>query len=211
MMSRRKFEYGDRVRHTRRPEWGIGSIVKTEEVTLNGRRSQRVSVRFPNAGLKTIITSHAELQHVAALSGPESEGSETHPLGGWDKMQKSDWLGEVAQRKVEEAMVTLSPEVRDPFNSLRKRLEACLDLYRFDRTGRSLTDWAIAQSGLTDPLSRFTRHELEVLFDQWVAQREELLGRLLQEAKGEPDLVRQLIESAPRAARETVRRLTASR
>jgi hypothetical protein len=211
MMGSRSFQYGDHVRHNRRPEWGIGSIVKAEETTLNGQPSQRVTVRFPNAGLKTIITAHADLQVVDTNNGPESDGADTHPLGGWDKMKESDWLGEVAQRKVEEAMTSLAPEARDPFMSLRKRLEACLDLYRFERTGRSLSDWAVAQSGLTDPLSRFTRHELEVLFDQWAAQRDEHLGRLLQEVKAEPAIVAQLVESAPAGARDAVRRLTAVR
>ncbi|MHC4305620.1 MAG: DUF3553 domain-containing protein [Planctomycetota bacterium] len=210
-MSSRKFEYGDRVRHTRRPEWGIGSIVKAEEMTLNDRRAQRVSVRFPNAGLKTISTAHAELQLVNANSGPETDGADTHPLGGWDKMKESDWLGEVAQRKVVEAMTSIAPEARDPFMSLEKRVEACLDLYRFERTGRSLIDWAIAQSGLADPLSRFTRHELEVLFDQWAARRDEHMGGLLQEIKAGPDVVAKLVESAPPGARDAVRRLTAAR
>jgi hypothetical protein len=210
-MSSRKFEFGDRVRHTRRPEWGIGSIVKAEDASLNDRLTQRVSVRFPNAGLKTISTAHAELQLVNANNGPETDGADSHPLGGWDKMKESDWLGEVAQRKVVEAMTSIAPEARDPFMSPEKRLAACLDLYRFDRTGRSLIDWAIAQSGLADPLSRFTRHELEVLFDQWAAQRDEHLGRLLQEVNVDPDMVSKLVGSAPPGARDAVRRLTAPR
>ena len=210
-MSSRKFEYGDRVRHARRPEWGIGSIVKAEEMTLDDRQAQRVSVRFPNAGLKTIITAHAELQLVNANNGPETDGAHTHPLGGWDKMKESDWLGEVAQRKVVEVMTSIAPEARDPFMPSEKRLEACLDLYRFDRTGRSLIDWATAQSGLADPLSRFTRHELEELFDRWAAQRDEHMGRLLQEVKIGPDVVAKLVESAPPGARDAVRRLTAAR
>jgi len=211
MMSSRKFEFGDRVRHARKPEWGIGSIVKAEEMTLNDQRAQRVSVRFPNAGLKTISTAHAELQLVNANNGPETDGADTHPLGGWEKMKESDWLGGVAQRKVVEAMTSIAPEAHDPFMSLEKRLEACLDLYRFDRTGRSIIDWAVAQSGLADPLSRFTRHELEVLFDQWAAQRDEHMGRLLQEAKVDPGAVAKLIKSAPPRARDAVRRLTAAR
>ena len=210
-MSSRKFEYGDRVRHARRPEWGIGSIIKTEEMTLDDRQAQRVSVRFPNAGLKTISTAHAELQLVNADSGPEMDEAPTHPLGGWDKMKESDWLSEVAQKKVVEAMISLAPEARDPFMSPQKRLEVCLDLYRFDRTGRSLVDWAIAQSGLPDPLSRFTRHELEVFFDRWAAQRDEHMGRLLQEVHVGRDEVAKLVESAPPGARDAVRRLTAAR
>ena len=154
-MSNQRFEFGDRVRHAQRPEWGIGAIVKTEELTVNGTRTQRVSVRFPNAGLKTISTAHAELQLVTeAHEAPQAEEIGAS-VAAWEKMKDSEWLGEVAQRKVDEAMVSLSPNVRDPFNSLAKRLRACLDLYRFEQTDRGLIDWAVAQSGLSDPLSRF--------------------------------------------------------
>ena len=72
-------------------------------------------------------------------------------------------------------------------------------------------DWAVAQSGLNDPLSRFTRHELEELFDQWAAQREEMLQKLVGEARSEPDLLRKLVAAAPPAARESLRRLTGER
>ena len=209
-MSTRKFEYGDRVRHTRRPEWGIGSIIKAEHLSVNGQDAQRVAVRFPNAGLKTISTAHAELEVMTdAIAGPPDV--DEHPLAGWDKMSESDWLGEVAQRKVHEAMVSLSEAVRDPFNSLQHRLGACLDLFRFERTGASLLDWAVGQSGLDDPLSRFTRHELEVFFDQWAGNRTEHLQLLLGQARGDRQLVEKLVAAANPAARESVRRLTVER
>lgn len=209
-MSTRKFEFGDRVRHTKRPEWGIGSIVKTEHLSVNGQDAQRVAVRFPNAGLKTISTAHAELEVMTdAIAGPPAV--DEHPLAGWDKMSESDWLGEVAQRKVHEAMVSLSEAVRDPFNSLQHRLGACLDLFRFERTGASLLDWAVGQSGLDDPLSRFTRHELEVFFDQWAGNRTEHLQLLLGQARGDRQLVEKLVAAANPAARESVRRLTVER
>lgn len=209
-MSTRKFEFGDRVRHTKRPEWGIGSIVKTEHLSVNGQDAQRVAVRFPNAGLKTISTAHAELEIMtdAIVGAPDVD---EHPLAGWDKMSESDWLGEVAQRKIREAMVGLSEAVRDPFNSLQHRLGACLDLFRFERTGASLLDWAVAQSGLDDPLSRFTRHELEVFFDQWAGNRTEHLQLLLGQARGDRQLVEKLVAAANPAARESVRRLTVER
>jgi len=209
-MSTRKFEFGDRVRHTKRPEWGIGSIVKTEHLSVNGQDAQRVAVRFPNAGLKTISTAHAELEVMTdAIAGPPAV--DEHPLAGWDKMSESDWLGEVAQRKVHEAMASLSEAVRDPFNSLQHRLGACLDLFRFERTGASLLDWAVGQSGLDDPLSRFTRHELEVFFDQWAGNRTEHLQLLLGQARGDRQLVEKLVAAANPAARESVRRLTVER
>lgn len=210
-MSDRSFEYGDRVRHTKRPEWGIGSIVKAENMTVNGRPTQRVAVRFPNAGLKTISTGHAELQLVNEDGDLHGSNDTVQPVAALDKMKESEWLGDVAQRKVDEVMVAVTPEVRDPFNSLKQRLGACLDLYRFDRSGRGLIDWAVAQSGLDDPLSRFTRHELEVLFDQWACQRENHLQRLLQESGSKAAKIDELFPKAPRDARDAVRRLTAGR
>lgn len=210
-MSDRKFEFGDRVRHARRPEWGIGSVVKAELVTVDGDRTQRVSVRFPNAGLKTLSTSHAELQLIDQQASPNGAGDDAELLAGWERMDETDWLAPVVRRKVDEAMVALSSEVRDPFQSLPKRFALFLDLYRFERTGRSLVDWAIAQSRISDPLSRFTRHELEALFDRWAANRDKYLHRLIQEARSDPAMARAVVASASPAAREAVRRLTNER
>ncbi len=210
-MSDRKFEYGDRVRHATRPEWGIGLVVKTELLSANGRQAQRLAVRFPNDGLKTISTAHAELELVTEDVAVVASDGEVSPLGGWDKMEDSEWLGEVAQRKVREVMVGLSESVRDPFRPVEERLRACLDLFRFERTGRGLVEWAVAQSGLDDPLSRFTRHELEVLFDQWASNRQQHLQHLFSQAHSDQQLVSRLLADAPPAAQACVRRLTTGR
>ena len=210
-MSDRKFEYGDRVRHATRPEWGIGLVVKSELLSANGQQAQRLAVRFPNDGLKTISTAHAELELVTddiAAVHPDGEAS---PLGGWDKMEDSEWLGEVAQRKVREVMTGLSERVRDPFRPVEERFRACLDLFRFERTGRGLVEWAVAQSGLDDPLSRFTRHELEVLFDEWASNRQQHLQQLFSQAHSDQQLVSRLLSDAPPAAQASVRRLTTGR
>jgi hypothetical protein len=208
IMMDRKFQSGDRVRHRRRPEWGIGSVVKAEGVTANGQRAQRISIRFPNAGLKTLSTAHAELELVGDGHGLNGSG---HPLAGWEKLDQSEWLAPLARKKVEEALASLPPDARDPFNSVRTRLELSLDLYRFERTGRSLIDWAVAQTGIDDPLSRFSRQELEQHFDRYAAERDGHLARLLQEARAEPSLLDEILASSPRAAHLAVRRLTGER
>lgn len=208
-MTESKFEFGDRVRHTRRPEWGVGSVVKAEEISQNGRAAQRVSVRFPNAGLKTLSTAQAELERVAA----ETEGAAVaaDSVADWQELENAEWLAPIARRKVGESMVAITANARDPFSSLRERLTVTLDLYRFERTGRSLVDWAVAQSGLDDPLSRFTRHELELMFDQWASGREEHLAKLLAEARSDRRLIDELLRSAPPGAREAVRRVISDR
>ncbi len=132
-------------------------------------------------------------------------------MAAYDKMSESGWLAPMAHRKVEEVMIGLPEEAKDPFTSLKRRLKFTLDLYRFDSSGRGLIDWAVAQSGLDDPLGRFSRQELEQLFDRWAVERDSHLRRLLDEARSEQAMVRELVSQAPSSAQQSVRRLTARR
>ena len=72
---------------------------------------------------------------------------------------------------------------------------------RFNRNGGSLIEWAIAQSGLDDPMSRFNRHELEQFFDRWSWERDRTLARTLEECRKAGDPIDILIKQAPPAAR----------
>ncbi|TVQ51672.1 MAG: DUF3553 domain-containing protein [Phycisphaerales bacterium] len=217
-MAEHRFEYGNQVRHVKRPEWGVGAVIKAEDTSVNGEPLQRITVKFPNAGLKRLVSAHALLQRVESKQQGETVGldSASSPdelstqLALLDR-QSDDWLSPVAQRKILEFMTTLPEEIRDPFNSLRKRLVATLNLYRFDRSGRGLIDWAVAQSGLSDPLSRFSRQELEQYFERWVRERDQHLDRLLQQARDEPGMVREVTAAAPAAAQRVLRRTAAAR
>ncbi|MCH8823904.1 MAG: DUF3553 domain-containing protein [Planctomycetes bacterium] len=214
-MPKEIFEFGDRVRLQRRPEWGIGSVVKVEAAMLNGTRSQSVSVRFANQGIKVLNTAVAEIElvsheHVEALADAKA-----HPMVQWHKISENDWLAPIAQRKIQEVMVSLPENVRDAFCSIKQRLKQTLDLFRFERTGGSLIEWAIAQSGLDDPLSRFTRQELELLFDRWMTYRQDHLLKMLQEASQDiafsRDEIDSLVAAAPLSAQEAVRLVTTKR
>lgn len=210
-MSSERFAFGDRVRHRKRPEWGIGSIVKAEDRPLNGQPGQRVSVRFPGVGVKTLSVAHAELERVTESAEQAPEAEEPHPVHVWDRIGKDEWLAPVAQRKIEEAMTRLPAAASDPFRSLAGRIEFMLGLYRFDRTGRAMIDWAVAQTGLDDPLTRFNRHELEQYFDRWALERDAQLARIVQEATEAGESVEGLFADAPPAARKAVRRLISVR
>jgi hypothetical protein len=91
------------------------------------------------------------------------------------------------------------------------RLNLTLGLYRFHKSGHSLVDWAVAQSGMADPLTRFTRQELEQLFDRWAYERDVHLSRLLQDARNEQAIVAAAVKTAPKPAQDAVRRFTANR
>ena len=211
-MSDKSFSMGDRVRHAAKPEWGVGTVTKVEQLPTNGQASQRLSVRFPNGGTKTILTSHADLRRVNE-NDFDPFADDANNVKVWGKVDEGDWLSSVAKRKVEEAMICLPPDVKDPFNSLSRRLNLMLALYRFDRSGRGLIDWSVAQSGLDDPLSRFTRQELEQKFDRWCHERDQHLAKLLQESRSasvgnnDQSVLQNALKDAPPSAVDAVRRL----
>ena len=174
------FQFGDRVRHPRRPEWGTGSVTAVERQQVNGADAQRVSVRFANGGLKTIITATVELELINA--GDENATADDRiSMREIDSLTNSGWLAGVAEQKLEERMIELPLDARDPFDSIETRLHRTIDLFRFDRSGRSLMEWAIVQSGLDDPLARFTRQDLELFFDRWESARADHLRSLVRE------------------------------
>jgi len=215
-MPEQRFSYGERIRHRLRPEWGVGNVTKVAEVTENGVACQRLSIRFPNAGVKTLSTAHAPLERVETVMEGDASFAIERAEGGsrlehWATLPDSDWLAPVAQRKIAEVMVAIPEVARDPFRSLDQRLRCTLDLYRFQREGAGLIDWAIAQTGLADPMSRFNRHELEQYFDRWSVERDAHLGRLLQEAREHREDVSALLRSAPASASRALRRYDARR
>jgi hypothetical protein len=207
-MSDTKLSFGDRVRHPGRPEWGIGTIVKVEPLPVNGHTTQRLSIRFPNGGMKTLIEEQANLQRMAD-SGDPLFGDDREPAArAWDKYSEGDWISPIARKKVFEALISLPQETRDPFNSLQKRLHLTFRLYRFDKSGKGLIDWAVAQTGIDDPLTRFSRQELEQHFARFVTERDAHLGKLMQETRGDMSVINAALENTPPAALDAARRVT---
>ena len=195
------YRQDDEIRLQARPEWGIGVVQKVEFVTREGVKDQRVWIRFPNVGMKTILAGAAEVEVVNRANNEEDV---EHTFAAREMAHESGWLGEIAKRQPEEAMTNLPPEVIDPFSSLRTRLEKILDLYRFNPDGGSIIEWAIAQTGLDDPLSRFNRHELEEFFKQWARVRDEQLRSLMTESRRNREPVDDLLKSADRGARQAL-------
>lgn len=185
------YQQGDELKLCSRPEWGIGTVSRVETVTRDGDRDQRVWVRFPSVGMKTILASAAKVE---VLNRQEVENE--HTFAAREHAHESGWLGEIAKRKPEEAMTSLPPEAVDPFRSVRGRLDYALQLYRFTPQGASLIDWAVAQSGLDDPLSRFNRHELEEFFGRWAWARDEHVRALVGEARRNSEKIDDLLQSA---------------
>lgn len=199
-MPSREWKLGDRLIHAGRPEWGVGEVRSAEAASQDGARCQRLTIRFERAGVKTLTTAFADLRT------PEEMGAIP------EETNDDAWLKKAEAGDPEERMSRLPEPATDPFKSKRARLEATLNLYRFTAAGSSLLDWATAQSGLKDPLSRFNRHELESFFDRFKANLDAHLKRLAFEMRKEdPAGLAAATAAAPQPARIALRRADAGR
>lgn len=198
-----QYSIGERIRHANRPEWGIGTITRVDRLQMQGQVGQRLEIRFANAGVKTISSLGADLERIGQ---PGATVPSNGTFADREARHETGWLGEIAKNKPEEALVELPEEVTDPFRSVRDRLERTLGLFRFEQSGGKLIDWAVARTGLDDPLSRFTRQDLEQYFSRWAFARQQHLHKLLKEAKNEhakiDDLLQKALPEAKRAMQQ---------
>jgi hypothetical protein len=209
----REWKLGDRLMHAGRPEWGVGEVRSAESLSHNGTRCQRLTVRFDRAGVKTLSTAFADLRpadQMPRLQEPPpdlSANGAAGPNGG-----SGGWLAQAEQGSTVDEITRLPEAATDPFRSRKARFETTLGLYRFTPTGASLLDWASIQSGLKDPLTKFSRHELERLFDRFRMNLDTHLKKLgLELKKEDPAGMAAAIEVAPPAAKQAVKRLDIGR
>ncbi len=201
MQQTRLFQFGERVRHASRPEWGTGVISGAAPATHEGASCQRLTIRFDRAGLKTILTAAADI--VAA---------DDHSAPAQDIAAPGDWLDEAQAKDLPKIMASLPESATDPFATLEARIIATMDLYRFSSGGASLIDWAAMQTGLKDPMSRFARPELEQFFDRFATARDQHFKGLLEEARRkQPGLIASLERAAPDSAKPMLRRFANGR
>jgi hypothetical protein len=113
-----------------------------------------------------------------------------------------------AAADADEALLRIPDRASDPFSSLSDRLRGTLDLYKFADSPGGLLDWAAIQTGLKDPLSRFSRHELEQYFTRFRASLDDHLRKLLRDArKSSPGIIAEAVASAPPAGKSALRRV----
>ncbi len=211
-MTQISFVKGDKVVHTKRPEWGPGVVDDASPIDHEGQRAQRLIVKFANRGTVTLNTAIAELvqkdsTQIMSTSSPSSPSSarktETTPGG---------WLGSLTKTDPAKTLYSLPDAMVDPFIGTAKRLETTLDSFRFSadpRQPRLLLDWAIMQTGMADPLTKFTRQELEQAFPRFARDRDNHLLDLVKQLKreGRLDAIQQAMKTAKHpGAGEALRR-----
>ncbi len=219
MSDQGRFGFGDRVIHPGKPEWGEGVVSAVANVTHEGTPTQRVTARFERGGLKHVLAAVADLRPAGEKQVPAAAAAVP---GGHDGPApaalptEGSWLDEIAAGDVPQRMATLPESTRDPFSTLEERLRATMALYRFKDSGGSLLDWAAVQTGLADPLSRFSRHELEEFFRRYQTERAKRFKSLLLEARrADPNLCKRIEAEAGKlmsdADKQLLRRINVPR
>lgn len=206
----RDWDIGAKVRHTGCPEWGIGVVTAAQSLVQDGVRCQRLTVRFDKVGSKTISTAFANL--AAATDTTRSPFQTDRPNPERAMPATDDLLKLESKAATEETFLKIPEPANDPFVSLTKRATATLDLYRFSPQGASLLDWAMMQSGLRDPLSRYNRHELETLFIRFRQNLDNHARKTLKELKKQdPAAFAAVLAAARPEAKTALRRIDIDR
>jgi len=186
------------------------------EPRANRNGSAPAPASKPNARPQTNSNSNSDSQSNASSSSSSHAASSASrraaPAAATTKPADTGWLADLEKRNPEDVMLDIPEEAKDPFRSIWDRLQASLDLYRFTKTQRGIFDWAIAQSGLEDPLTRFNRQELETFFNRWMRIRDQhLLAVLIDAEKKDAERAKRMLASAPAEAQQAMRRLYARR
>lgn len=201
-------EFGDKVTHPKFPEWGSGAVIKVENAPVNGDVTVRVTVRFTHAGLKKFVGDSIPL--VVMMDGHSMPGDRVGKrpaIAAVEDLERSG-MNQAVVQKLEEIMFAIPHACMDPFNTLEHRMRRTLQLYKYDLSGKGLMEWAMAQTGMDDPLTRFNRTELEDYFKQYSFLLKQHLSKLLYELKGDKDTLKQLLSEAPESARRAVSKLS---
>jgi Protein of unknown function (DUF3553) len=168
-----RFQQGDVVTHPKRPEWGKGVVKLAQTIVHQGDTAQRLSVEFANHGRVVINTAVAPL---APKGQTQTMSPSITSSGGWLKqIERSN--------STSHELWDLPEALTDVFTSDLQRLLATLETYKYNTEPRPLIDWAVVQTGMDDPLSKYTRHDLEQAFARFARDRDLHLKEFVRQLK----------------------------
>lgn len=190
-----RFKPGDLIMHVRRPEWGEGVVDQAIAIEHEGSPAQRLVVRFTHHGRVTLNTAIAPLVTRSAGAGEPLNMTRTttstrtaYASPAAAATSDRGWLAALENKQNDHELHRLPDNLSDPFLSSARRLANTLENYRFNSDRRTLIDWAVAQTGLHDPLSKYTRHELEQAFGRFAHLRDQHLTQLVRQMKKQGQL-----------------------
>ncbi len=201
------YHRGDTIEHTTRPQWGIGCVQQAQPVIRDGVTTQRIVVDFPHKGRVTLDTATAPIRRFNPATQrtptptptPNTQDTKSMTTSGSAlHNNKGGWLAELESKanggKQTHELWDLPDALSDPFLPDEARLKATLDTYQYSTDARSLIAWAIMQTGLQDPLSKYTRTDMEMAFPRFARDRDNHLKDMIRQLKreGRHALIQQL-------------------
>ena len=180
---------GRRIKSAARPEWGEGTVLRVQAVrNPDGNAAHRVVVQF-TSGHRTLLVPPARL----AVAGPEPQ-------------RAAGWLTGLAGTTLDDQLRSLPKEALEVLGTPLERLRALVPLFRLNDDAASLQRWACSQTGVTDPLSHWTRDELLGAFEVFCGDRDahfRAAAARVKQAGGESAL-REVIGEIPESLRAKV-------
>ncbi|MCG3126561.1 MAG: hypothetical protein CHACPFDD_01408 [Phycisphaerae bacterium] len=172
-----------------KPEWGRGTVLRVQTTHAGGHPQHRVSIQF--------AVGHRQL-----LIPP---GSICEPA---DEPERAPgWIDAVACATVDDRLRRLPLDATQVLGTLAQRLAALAPHFCVSDDERSLLRWARAQTGVGDPLSRWTRDELQAALAQFERHRDGYVRELIANARAAsgPAAVDDALATLDPAVREKVR------
>ena len=180
---------GQRVRNAGRPEWGEGTVQRVQSAIVDGRAVHRVFIQFA-VGQRILISPPARL----TLPTPEPQ-------------RRAGWLDGLGKTSLDDRLRDLPESVTQVLGTPRERFTAVLPLYGISEESESMLSWARKQTGVSDPLSHWTRDELAVALRHFCNERDAYfrnLAAIIKQKEG-LDGLRACIEEIPAEFREAAK------
>lgn len=149
---------GSKVQVIGKPDWGVGVVERVQSTTIAGQPQHRVTVMFPVVGQKKLVVPPARL---------------AQPTEGPTRAQ--GWLDQIAGRALDDRLRKLPSDVEHMIGTTRDKLAAITRLYEFEDEPKSLQRWAQRITGAADPLSLWSRDELQLSFGAFCGERDSYL------------------------------------
>jgi hypothetical protein len=179
---------GRRVCNPLRPEWGDGTVLRVQAMSVDGRPAHRVSVQFATG-------------HRALLIPP---GRLAEPQPGLQR--EAGWLDRAAKQTVDDRLAALPESVREFLGTSAQRIVVLSRLYELDDDPAALLRWARSQTGAADPLSLWTRDEIRASFQEFCRRRDALLREAVTALRstGGPTALTEALDDVAGEARDRI-------
>lgn len=180
---------GREVQNAAKLDWGVGKVLRVQRIQTGGGPAHRVTVHF-KVGTRTVQVPPAR------LIDPEAEPT-----------RKKGWLDTIGGSTLDDTLRRVPEDVARFLGSPEQRFTVLLPLFAVDpEDGKALAEWARRQTRVADPLTQWSRDELDAAFGDYCVDRDSTLRNvtaLVRQQSG-PGRVRELLADAPGDVRRRV-------